>query len=255
MLIIGGGLAGISAALHLKRPFILLEASDRLGGLARTEERDGFFFDHTGHWLHLRDPYMKQFVADRVSSELVEVNRIGRASTSNGTLTQYPSRANLFWVASGHRARMFCSASSGKTRRRERFPAPKNFEDYILMHFGEGIAKHFMIPYNTKLWGVHPREITSAWCSRFVPIPNLEQVVAGAVGASPATAGVQHSFRYPRRGGIETFSRALAENIPGHAIRLNTPVTKIPPEPPRSLRCEGKRTLLAPSSAAFPCPV
>ena len=36
-------------------------------------------------------------------------------------------------------------------------------------YFGEGIARHFMLPYNEKLWGVHPREITAAWCSRFVP--------------------------------------------------------------------------------------
>ena len=26
--------------------------------------------------------------------------------------------------------------------------------------------KHFMIPYNQKIWGVQPREITAAWCSR-----------------------------------------------------------------------------------------
>ena len=42
-----------------------------------------------------------------------------------------------------------------------------------------------MIPYNTKLWGVHPREITSEWCSRFVPLPKLEDVVKGAVGDVP----------------------------------------------------------------------
>src|ERR1039458_2428152 len=37
---------------------------------------------------------------------------------------------------------------------------------------GAGISKHFMIPYNERLWGVSPSEITAAWCSRFVPLPN-----------------------------------------------------------------------------------
>ena len=58
-----------------------------------------------------------------------------------------------------------------------------------------------MIPYNEKLWGVHPREITAAWCSRFVPLPKLEQVIAGAVGAGPPELGYNQSFLYPKRAG------------------------------------------------------
>src|SRR6185436_7219988 len=70
-------------------------------------------------------------------------------------------------------------------------------------------SKHFMIPYNEKICGVHPREITAAWCARFVPLPNLEQVIAGAVGAGPPELGYNQSFLYPKAGGIETFTRAL----------------------------------------------
>ena len=33
---------------------------------------------------------------------------------------------------------------------------PTNFEEYCLRHFGAGISKHFMIPYNEKIWGVSP---------------------------------------------------------------------------------------------------
>ena len=86
---------------------------------------------------------------------------------------------------------------------------PANFEEYCQRHFGAGISKHFMVPYNEKLWGVSPREITAAWCSRFVPLPNLEQIVAGAVGAGPPEMGYNVSFVYPKQGGIETFTRAL----------------------------------------------
>ena len=70
-----------------------------------------------------------------------------------------------------------------------------------------------MIPYNEKIWGVHPREITAAWCSRFVPLPNLEQVIAGAVGAGPPEMGYNQSFLYPKSGGIETFTRALLTRV------------------------------------------
>ncbi|HJX53458.1 MAG TPA: NAD(P)-binding protein, partial [Polyangia bacterium] len=63
VVILGGGLTGISTALHLRRPWVLFEREAKLGGLAVSEERDGFHFDLTGHWLHLRDPAIKQLVA------------------------------------------------------------------------------------------------------------------------------------------------------------------------------------------------
>jgi len=46
--IIGGGISGLSAALALhkkKVPYLLLEAGERLGGVIRTETRDGFLLE------------------------------------------------------------------------------------------------------------------------------------------------------------------------------------------------------------------
>ena len=128
-------------------------------------------------------------------------------------LTRYPFQANLHGLPpevvkeclhGRHRGQGRAPEARRGARRR-----PKNFEDFCLKKFGAGISRHFMIPYNQKLWGVHPREITAAWCSRFVPLPNLEQVVAGAVGAGPPEMGYNVSFLYPKAGGIETLTRAL----------------------------------------------
>jgi protoporphyrinogen oxidase len=82
-----------------------------------------------------------------------------------------------------------------------------------------------MIPYNHKIWGVHPREITAEWCSRFVPIPKLEDVVRGAVGDAPPELGYNISFLYPKEGGIETMTRALAARLTGGQV-----VTRADPE-------------------------
>ena len=46
--VVGGGIAGLAAArvLHERSvPFVLLEAQERLGGVIRTESRDGFLLD------------------------------------------------------------------------------------------------------------------------------------------------------------------------------------------------------------------
>ena len=211
VVILGGGLTGISAAIHLHLPWVLFEKEARLGGHARTDERAGYLFDRTGHWLHLRDPGVQALVADLLPGQMVSVERKARIF-SHGVLTRYPFQANLHGLPPDVIKECLLGVIEARTRRDD--PGePRDFEEYCLRHFGAGISRHFMIPYNERLWGVHPREITAAWCSRFVPLPNLEQVVAGAVGAGVAEMGYNASFSYPRTGGIETFTRALATRM------------------------------------------
>ncbi len=218
VVILGGGLTGISAAIHLgaaAQPWVLFEREARLGGHARTDERDGFRFDKTGHWLHLRDPGVKKMVADLLPDGMASVARKAKVF-SHGALTRYPFQANLHGLPPEVIKECLLGVIEAKARPEAGEPA--NFEEYCLRHFGAGISKHFMIPYNEKLWGVHPREITAAWCSRFVPLPNLEQIVAGAVGAGPPEMGYNVSFVYPKQGGIETFTRALTTRMAGGEV-------------------------------------
>jgi protoporphyrinogen oxidase len=128
-------------------------------------------------------------------------------------LTRYPYQANLHGLPPEVIKECLLGVMEARLGHAEEGTPPGNFEDYCLRHFGAGISKHFMIPYNEKIWGVHPREITAAWCSRFVPLPNLEQVIAGAVGAGPPEMGYNQSFLYPKSGGIETFTRALQTRL------------------------------------------
>jgi protoporphyrinogen oxidase len=222
--ILGGGLTGISAAIHLRRPWVLFEREAKLGGLAVTEERDGFHFDLTGHWLHLRDPAIKQLVAEASPGAMASVQRRARVF-SHGVTTLYPFQANLFGLPSDVIKECLLGVIEAKLQ--SAGIPPRNFEEYCLRHFGAGISRHFMIPYNEKLWGVHPRTITADWCSRFVPLPNLEQVVAGAVGADAGNMGYNVSFLYPNRGGIETLTRALSARIQGGDVHLRSSVESI----------------------------
>jgi UDP-galactopyranose mutase len=49
-----------------------------------------------------------------------------------------------------------------------------NFEDFIYGVWGWGVAKHFAIPYNRKLWAVPLREMETSWLGGRVPMPDLE---------------------------------------------------------------------------------
>jgi protoporphyrinogen oxidase len=211
VVVLGAGLTGLSASLYLKRagvPHRLVEREARPGGHATTVEEVGYRFDRTGHLLHLRDPSMRELVLSLLApGSYVEIARRSMI-WSNGVYTRYPFQANTFGLP--REIAYECVLGFVEAQMKKPARAPANFEEFCLAHFGPGISRHFMVPYNTRLWGVHPREITASWCARFVPIPKIEDVIAGAVGLRDRELGYNATFLYPRLGTGELV-RALAE--------------------------------------------
>ncbi|MGZ6071537.1 MAG: protoporphyrinogen/coproporphyrinogen oxidase, partial [Myxococcaceae bacterium] len=230
VLILGAGLAGLSTAYHLRRPWLLVEKESRVGGLVRTEVmHGGFRFDPTGHWLHLRDPGMKALVHERLLPDgLVTVARRAAVFT-RGVFTRFPYQVNTHGLPAEVVAENllgFVEATVGEGGRALREREPANFEEFILRHLGAGFAKNFMVPYNTKLFGIPPRELSAAWCGRFVPKPTLKEVVDGALGLGSDALGYNASFVYPKEGGIEALAVALRREIgagpAGSELRVST---------------------------------
>ena len=54
IVIVGAGLTGLATAIKMGSGFQLYEAESQPGGLARTDQVQGFYFDRTGHWFHAR---------------------------------------------------------------------------------------------------------------------------------------------------------------------------------------------------------
>ncbi|KAH0488034.1 MAG: uncharacterized protein KVP18_000536 [Porospora cf. gigantea A] len=55
-IVVGGGMAGLSAALHLNGVDVtILESSNRLGGRVKTQHLNGWFVEHGATWLHGTD--------------------------------------------------------------------------------------------------------------------------------------------------------------------------------------------------------
>jgi protoporphyrinogen oxidase len=214
VVVLGGGLTGLSASYHLGRANIdhrLFEREAVAGGHAVTLEERGFRFDRTGHLLHLRSPEMQALATDVLPPEQYRKLRRRSAIYSHGVYTRYPFQANTLGLppeVAYECLTGFIQAHFASPR-----PEPRNFEEFCRAHFGDGISEHFMLPYNARLWGVPPHEVTCEWCERFVPLPRLEDVLRGAVGAQPPELGYNASFWYPELG-IGSFSTALAARTP-----------------------------------------
>jgi len=217
--ILGAGLTGMSAAHHLARASVsyrLFEKQAHAGGLAVTREEAGYRFDCTGHLLHLRDDEIRDFALGFIGDEYDWIERHS-AIFSHGVFTAYPFQANLFGLPPA--VAYECLKGFLDAWRRHDDGPYRDFEHFCLAKFGPGISEHFMVPYNTRMWGAHPREITAAWCQRFVPVPTPEDVVAGATGLGNRALGYNTRFVYPRRG-IGVLSSGMAAGL-GDAVELS----------------------------------
>ena len=225
-IVVGGGLAGLACARELGEGCTVLEAADRVGGLCRTDRVEGFSFDWTGHWLHARDPAIRKLIEERwLAGNLLEVQRRARIY-SEGVWTTFPYQFHLYGLPSrvvNECVLGFIDATLGPGGAALRQRPLENAAEFILRHLGEGFGRHFMFPYNQKLYTVPCEELSPEWGGRFIPRPSLQEVVEGAAGPAREDVGYNASFWYPRSGGIEALPRAIAADLRAE-VRLSARV-------------------------------
>ncbi|HEX6645319.1 MAG TPA: FAD-dependent oxidoreductase [Gemmatimonadales bacterium] len=127
----------------------------------------------------------------------------------------------------------------GRDRRRTLVKGqPRNFEEFIYKVWGEGIARHFAIPYNEKLWAVPLSEMETSWLGGRVPLPNLEEMIEGALSPVPKPMGPNARFGYPLRGGFQALMDGFLPHLRGE-VRLGTRVEAISPRQHRLRTSDG----------------
>jgi UDP-galactopyranose mutase len=202
IVILGAGLSGLTCAYYLKRDYTIFEKESRAGGLCRSEKINKFIFDYTGHLLHMKRKENKELIKKLLGKNLFLQKRKAWVY-SKKTYTKYPFQANLYGLPAEvikECVEGFIEARSQAPNRS--YPSP-DFKTWIYDNFGRGHARHFMIPYNEKLWTVPLEEMSAEWTKKFVPVPTIEEVQSGAQGRQGKDFGYNIRFYYPLRGGIE----------------------------------------------------
>jgi UDP-galactopyranose mutase len=103
-----------------------------------------------------------------------------------------------------------------------------NFEDFIFGVWGRGIAKHFALPYNRKLWTVPLHEMETSWLGGRVPLPDLEEMIDGALRPVVRPQGPNARFGYPLRGGFQALMDGFLPQLRGE-VKLNARVERVVP--------------------------
>jgi protoporphyrinogen oxidase len=226
--VVGAGITGLAAALELKRrghdDYAVYEQESVPGGLCRSHSIDGYSFDVVSHVLHFRSATVRQLVTDVLADGLASSQR-DAAIYFNGRYIPYPFQTHLGYLP--WRTGLGCLAGMIGARVKDIFvrSAPETFAQWIHAEFGSGIARHFMLPYNRRLWGADPAEMSLDWM-RFVPRAPLRPVLSSFLsGKTPQ--GYNAQFLYPKTGGIQELVNAMSARI--GSIRLHTRITAIEP--------------------------
>src|SRR6188472_3770401 len=79
----------------------------------------------------------------------------------------------------------------------------------------ETASKHFAIPYNRKLWAVPLTEMETSWLGGRVPLPDLEEMIEGALRPVPKPMGPNARFGYPLVGGFQALMDGFLPHLRG----------------------------------------
>ncbi len=118
--------------------------------------------------------------------------------------------------------------------------APANFEEFIYKVWGSGIAKHFAIPYNKKIWTVPLTEMETSWLGGRVPLPDIEEIINGALEPVGTPMGPNARFGYPLQGGFQAIMDGFLPHIKG-TLELNADVVHISPKKRMVELADGRR--------------
>jgi len=212
IIVLGGGLTGLSTAKLLNRPAVVLEKNISPGGLCRSYTNDGFTFDYTGHLLHFKENWTKALVSEILDGNIVKIER-NAAIYSNGRYTPYPFQANTWGLPADVVKDCLLGFINSILEKKDEFGKEENYKDWVENTFGYGIVQHFLEPYNNKLFRCNLTNLSNEWVDEYIPKPDFEMVLDGALGIKTHRLGYNAHFYYPQKGGIQGLVDGLTRSI------------------------------------------
>jgi protoporphyrinogen/coproporphyrinogen III oxidase len=247
--IIGGGIAGLSAAFYLEKArqagahlqWTLFEKSDRLGGVIQTERRDGFVLEAGPDSFLSAKPEAARLCAELgIGDQLISSNDAGRRTyiLVNGRLVAIPPGLE-FMVPTRMWPMVTTSLFSFKTKLRmirELFSAARkqasdeSVSDFVRRHFGHEMVERVAEPSLAGVYGGNAAELSvRSVLPRFAEMErehgSLVRATLKAKGKA-AAATQAHTGSKPQplftslRHGMQQMVEALVGALPEGSIRL-----------------------------------
>ncbi len=242
-LVVGAGPAGLTAAYELaKRGYapLVVEKSDQVGGISRTETYKGYRFDIGGHRFFTKVGEVERLWHEILQDEFVRRPRMSRIYY-DGKFFPYPLKiaptlANLGPLESLRIMGSYLWARLVPKRE------PANLEEWVTNRFGDRLYRTFFKTYTEKVWGIPCTEIRADWAAQRIKGLSLTGAVVQALTGRSSETSLIESFHYPIHGPGMMWERCTerVEGMGGQVL-LDTEAIRIEHEP----TTEGRRRVSA----------
>lgn len=234
VIVIGGGISGLCCAYRLRElgaSVTLLEASDRVGGMIHTVEREGFLFE-LGPQSFLTNDLLRNLISSlNLDSEFLAADpKLPRYILKKGRLRAAPLSPGGLAATSLLSARTRMRIFTEPLRNSKPPDDDESVAAFIRRKFGSDLLENLAGPFVSGIYAGDPEKLSMR--SAFPQIHKFEQqfgsVIRGAMKSRPAKGKPRPalaSFRH----GVATLVRTLAHSM-GSAIRFQTSVDRIEAE-------------------------
>lgn len=209
--VLGAGPSGISAAYHLKEQGVyadIFEKKDDFGGLCGSFQVGNYRFDHFAHMTF---------------SKNLEVNLLLEKKTEY--LTHLPEAYNFYqgkWIRNPVQNNLIGLEVEERIKviedflKRPEIIDPVNYNDWLRRSYGDYFTEHFSSRYTRKYWTVEPEQLETKWVQNRMYVPDITEVLRGAMTKDTPNVHYSKEMHYPVHGGFRGFLEPLARDLKIH---------------------------------------
>lgn len=229
--ILGAGISGVTLARLLAadgHTVVVLEKTDRAGGLCKSQIVDGYTFDEAGgHIMFSKNKDVLSWMIERTGGESA-VHQADRNTKIrwHDRWVPYPFENGVGHLTKEAIVDCMEGYIDAHVQRKLGVECPSNFKDWIDWRMGDGFARHFMVPYNEKIWKCDLSTMSSSWVAGRVPEAPVRDILSSAVGIKSEGYTHQAVFWFPLHGGFEAMVKGTVQNG-GFELRTHTAVEKV----------------------------
>ena len=230
VVVIGAGPAGLTAAYELSRLNLrptVLEKSHTVGGLARTENYNGFHFDLGGHRFFSKVEEVNKLWHEVLGEDFIRRPRLSRIYYQR-RFFYYPLRAMNALRGLGPWQGLRIVLSYIKWQLLP-YRHEDTFEHWVTNRFGRRLFLTFFKTYTEKVWGLPCSELKADWAAQRIKDLSLGTLLLQMYRKPRKTIRTLiEEFHYPRLGPGMMW-RAVQGKVEsrGGVVRLNADVLRV----------------------------
>lgn len=206
IVVLGGGVAGISACYHAKKKGYnasCYEANEKPGGLVANFSVNGFRFDNAVHLSFTEDKYVRsifdktEYIAHSPNAYCID----------RSLWLKHPVQNNLFPLPIDEKISHIKSFVE-----RPSFE-PQNYSEWLEHQYGYSLANMYPKGYTRKYWGIDASELSMSWIGNRMRRAEVDEILQGALEKRDDNHYYANEMRYPKSGGYFEFIRDMAQQI------------------------------------------